>query len=288
MKHKYELEHSLKGLYKIRTPFSKVLFPPANLFLRLFTLHSGDGIEVKRYRISGCRILSAAPEGRRKDTPVLIYLHGGAFVYRAAEYHYRLVREYAGAGCRVLMPDYSLSPKKKYPSAVLETVAIYEWARENFTSSVAVAGDSAGAEIALSSTLRIIEEGMERPRFLMLVYPVVDPGMTESKRRFTDTPVWSSRLNEKMWRMYLGEEKYRSVLESPLLSSFPPSYIETPLVDALHDEGVILAEKLRENGVEVVHHDIPQAPHGYDMILSSPVVKASIEARKTYIMNAWC
>ncbi len=265
-----------------------MLFPPANLFLRLFTLRSGDGIEVKRYTAAGCRILSAEPVGSGDDKTVLIYLHGGAFVYRAAKYHYRLVREYAGAGCRVLMPDYSLSPQKKYPSAVLETVALYRWVLENLSSSVAVAGDSAGGEIALSSTLRIIEEGMERPRFLMLLYPVVDPGMTESKRRFTDTPVWSSRLNEKMWRLYLGEEKYRSVLESPLLSSFPPVYVETPIVDALHDEGVILSEKLRKNGVEVVHRDIPRAPHGYDMILSSPVVKESIEARKTYIMNAWC
>lgn len=186
------------------------------------------------------------------------------------------------------MPDYSLSPEMRYPAAVLETVALYRWARDNLSSSVALAGDSAGGEIALSTTLRIIGEGMEAPQFLMLIYPVVAPVMTESKRRFSDTPVWSSRLDEKMWRLYLGEEEYRSVLESPLLSSFPPVYIETPVVDALHDEGVMLAEKLEEKGVSVVHHDISGAPHGYDMILSSPLVKESMEARKNYIMRRWC
>lgn len=288
MKHKYELDESLKSLYKIRTPFSKVLFLPANLFLRLFTLRSGSGIVVKRYTISGLPVLDAAPEGAPDDIPVIIYLHGGAFVYSSAPYHYKLMREYALSGCRVLMPDYSLSPKKRYPSAVLETAALYSWAKENLSTVVALGGDSAGGEIVLSSTLRILEEGMEAPQFLMLIYPVVAPGMTESKRRFFDTPVWSSLLNEKMWRLYLGEEEYRSVLESPLLSIFPPSYVETPLLDALHDEGVMLVEKLRKNGVAVTHRDIPSAPHGYDMALSSPVVKESIEERKRFIMSCFC
>lgn len=288
MKYKYELDESLKSLYKIRTPFSKVLFLPANLFLRLFTLRSGSGIVVKRYTISGLPVLDAAPEGAPDDIPVIIYLHGGAFVYSSAPYHYKLMREYALSGCRVLMPDYSLSPKKRYPSAVLETAALYSWAKENLSTVVALGGDSAGGEIVLSSTLRILEEGMEAPQFLMLIYPVVAPGMTESKRRFFDTPVWSSLLNEKMWRLYLGEEEYRSVLESPLLSIFPPSYVETPLLDALHDEGVMLVEKLRKNGVAVTHRDIPSAPHGYDMALSSPVVKESIEERKRFIMSCFC
>lgn len=288
MKYKYELDESLKSLYKIRTPFSKVLFPPANLFLRLFTLRSGSGIVVKRYTISGLPVLDAAPEGAPDDIPVIIYLHGGAFVYSSAPYHYKLMREYALSGCRVLMPDYSLSPKKRYPSAVLETAALYSWAKENLSTVVALGGDSAGGEIVLSSTLRILEEGMEAPQFLMLIYPVVAPVETKSKRNFTDTPVWSSLLNEKMWRLYLGEEEYRSVLESPLLSIFPPSYVETPLLDALHDEGVMLVEKLRKNGVAVTHRDIPSAPHGYDMALSSPVVKESIEERKRFIMSCFC
>ncbi len=260
-----------------------MLFPPANLFLRLFTLHSGSGIRVRRYTISGLPVLDVAPEGAAGNIPVIIYLHGGAFVYRAAPYHYKNVREYALSGCRVLMPDYSLSPKNKYPSAVLETVALYRWAGESLTPHVSLAGDSAGGEIALSATLRIIEEGMERPQFLMLIYPVVAPVMTESKRKFTDTPVWSAALNEKMWKLYLGEEEYRSVLLSPLLSSFPPVYIETPVLDALHDDGAMLVEKLREKGVSVVHRDIPAAPHGYDMVLSSPVVKESMETRKQFI-----
>ena len=288
MKHKYELDESLQSLYKIHTPFSKVLFPPANLFLRLFSLRPGSGIVVRRYTLSGLPVLDVAPEGASADVPILIYLHGGAFVYRAAPYHYKLVREYALSGCRILMPDYSLSPENRYPAAVLETVALYRWARENLSASVALGGDSAGGEIALSATLRIIEDGMEVPQFLMLIYPVVDNVMTESKRRFTDTPVWSSVLNEKMWRLYLGKEKYRSVLESPLLSSFPPAYIETPVIDALHDEALMLAGKLGGKDVSVVCHDVPSAPHGYDMILSSPLVKESIEARKNYIISRLC
>ena len=288
VKRRYPLDRSLRSLLLIHTPLRKGLFPFASAFLCLFSLHGDRELDVKRYSIGKAGILDVSPKGSGGNIPVIIYLHGGAFVYRAAPYHYRLVREYALSGCRVLMVDYPLSPESRYPEAVEKTVEVYKWTLEHFSSSVAVMGDSAGAEIAISSTMRIIEEGLGRPQFLTLIYPVVAPIETESKRRFTDTPVWNSRLNSKMWEYYLGDKEYRSIFDCVCVSSFPPVYIETCNLDCLHDEGESLVFLLEENGIPVVHRNIEGACHGYDMISSSPLVKESMEARKTFIMKHLC
>ena len=288
VKNRYSIDDSLKALYFIRTPLWKGLFPFASAFLRLFSLYGDRKLDVRRYCVGKTGILDVSPKGSGGNIPVIIYLHGGAFVYRAAPYHYRLAREYALSGCRVLMVDYPLSPESRYPEAVEKTVEVYKRALEKFPSSVAVMGDSAGAEIALSTTMRIIEDGLRRPQFLALIYPVVAPIETESKRRFTDTPVWNSRLNSKMWEYYLQGEKYRSVFEYDRVASFPPVYIETCDVDCLHDEGESLVSLLEEKGVSVVHRNIKGACHGYDMISHSPLVKESMEARKNFIMEHFC
>ncbi len=288
VKRRYPIDRSLRSLFHIHTPLSRALFPFASAFLRLFSLHSDREIEVRWYSVGKTRVLDVSPKGNGKNIPVIIYLHGGAFVYRAAPYHYRLVKEYALSGCRVLMLDYPLSPMNRYPLAVDAAVEVYKWALEHFPAPVAVMGDSAGGEIALSSTMKIIEEGLRRPQFLSLIYPVVTPVETKSKRDFTDTPVWNSRLNGKMWEYYLGGREYRSIFDCGFVSAFPPVYIETCEFDCLHDEGEELSSVLSDNGVPVVHRNMEGACHGYDMISSSPLVKESMEARKTFIMNHSC
>ena len=206
VKRRYPLDESLKSLLLIHTPLSRPLFPLSSAFMSSFTLTSDNEVTVTKVKTGSSRSLLVTPKGGEKY-PVLLYLHGGAFVYKAAPYHYHNVREYAVRGrCRVLMPDYRLSPKWKYPSAVEDALEAYKWALDNLSpASIAVGGDSAGGEIALSLTRRIIEEGIAKPRFLMLVYPVVTPRGTETKELYKDTPVWNSVLNERMWKLYLGD-----------------------------------------------------------------------------------
>ena len=288
VKRRYPLDESLKSLFLIHTPLSRLLFPLSSAFLSQFTLHSDSDVTVTKVNIGKCQSLLVTPKDGEKY-PVLIYLHGGAFVYKAAPYHYRNVREYAVRGrCRVLMPDYRLSPKWKYPAAVEDAFEAYKWAQGNLSpSSIAVGGDSAGGEIALSLTERIIEEGIARPRFLMLVYPVVTLRSTETKELYKDTPVWNSVLNERMWKLYLGDGEYRDVLDSPDLPQFPPCYIETAEFDALRGDGEMLRAALEKSSVGVTYRCVTGACHGYDMVSSSPITKASMELRIRYILDGF-
>lgn len=254
-----------------------LLFPPGNIFLSLFRLKSDDEIEVKKMK--GASLV--LPRKRKENLPLIIYFHGGAYVYKAAPYHYRNVKEYVlKADAAVLMVDYSLSPKNKYPRAVEEGLG---WYKKYSSLRPALMGDSAGGEIALSVTMRIIEEKMALPRFLMLLYPVVAPVETESKRKYTSAPVWNSRLNEKMWRLYLGKEKYRSIFDFSSLASFPPTYIESAEFDPLRDEAEMLSNRLTSSGVDCDYFPVPGTPHGYDMVRSAAVVSEMMERRLEYI-----
>lgn len=281
MKQRYPLDRSFRKLHLIKAPLSSSLFPIANSFLGLFSLRSGDEISVSNYMGN----LLVEPKGRGGKLPLLIYFHGGAFVYKAAPYHYKLLREYVlKCGIRVLIADYPLSPKHRYPAAADYALTLYRSSvRDYGEGRIALMGDSAGGEIVLSAMMRLIESGLPRPCFLMLIYPVVAPLSTLSKDKYTDTPVWNSRLNDRMWKYYLGAACYRSIFGYGSLSSFPPVYIETAEFDALHDEGVMLSSLLQSAGVETSLYEIPHAPHGYDMCLDGDITLASIGRRCRYI-----
>lgn len=255
------------------------LLPAGNILLSLFTLKDDGEIEVKR--LDGAILV--LPRKRDNKTTILIYFHGGAYVYKAAPYHYRNVREYVvKANVAVLMVDYPLSPRNKYPEAVAKGV---EWYEKFSSCPLAVAGDSAGGEIALSVVMATIERKLPLPLFLMLLYPVVSPIETESKRKYTSTLVWNTRLNKKMWRLYLGKEEYRSVFDFPEISSFPPTYIESAEFDPLSDEAEILFDKLSSSGVECDYYKVPGTPHGYDMIRKAHIVDSAFKRRIDYLVK---
>ncbi|MBD5555204.1 MAG: alpha/beta hydrolase [Roseburia sp.] len=86
-------------------------------------------------------------------------------------------------------------------------------------------------------------------------YPVTDRRMiTESMKKFTDTPVWDAKLTAMFWKAYLGNQvpkqiQYASPIEAESLEHFPNVYIEVAEFDSLRDEGIAFAERLRSEGV---------------------------------------
>lgn len=289
-KMKYRLNKDLKKLYLIKTPFCRPLFSLAGLVLRRCSFKRMNGIKVEKHKVNRADgtmldVTLLTPLDAGDNLPLLLYLHGGAYVYKAAPYHYSLMSRYCSeCQCLVLFVDYSLSPGKKYPLAVEEAVSAYKWALEELgVKRIAVMGDSAGGEIALSTVMRVLGGNLTRPSFLSLIYPVVAPIDTPSKAEFNNTPVWNAVLNRKMWRYYLGEKEYSSVFDYPRLFDFPPLYIETAEFDCLADEGRMLVSLLRKNGVSVLHNEVEGAPHGYDIALGAECTKRMTKKRIVYI-----
>lgn len=127
------------------------------------------------------------------------------------------------------------------------------------------------------------------PNGVMLIYPVTDRRMiTESMKKYTDTPVWDSNLSKMMWNVYLGEKmpvpiQYASPMEAETLADFPKTYIEVAEFDSLKDEGVAFSQRLQAEGVSVELHEVKGACHGFEMALDSSIVQEAMQRRLKWI-----
>ena len=236
-----------------------------------------------------------SPSSSKEELPALVYVHGGGFVYKAASYQKKLAINYAGqAGCRVFFPHYHLAPKYPYPAAYEDILSVYRYVMLHADElgvdkeRIGLAGDSAGASIAALVCNRWEKEQINMPCLQMLVYPVTDARMeTDSMKRYTDTPMWDSRTNERMWSYYCGEDLELKKQASPMLCSLPSklpgTYIETAQYDCLHDEGVAYAGKLKEAGAEVELNETEGTFHGYDAATGAQIVIRNINRRISFL-----
>ena len=140
--------------------------------------------------------------------------------------------------------------------------------------------------------LQAIDEGLPVPCAQLLTYPAVgNAGETESLRRYTDTPMCSSRDMDIYGAWYVQDETagklaYRSPIEAESFAGTPMTYIETAEFDALRDGAILYAEKLRAEGIPTELHNTAGTVHGYDMMLKSGVVKELVAKRVDFLKRA--
>ena len=163
----------------------------------------------------------------------------------------------------VVAVDYPLAPEHKYPAAPDAAFAVTAWVAENGASigadaeRLAVAGDSAGGNLAAVVALKARDAGGPTIAFQLLVYPDLDFRRSNySIREFAGQNGNVSRATQE-WFMdhYLSDEEEKldplvSPLLAPDLSGLPDALVITAEYDALRDEGEAYGEKLVEAGVE--------------------------------------
>ena len=287
-------------------PFNPAIVAVGNLYqdLEWGRTKAPEGMEETEIVTEGTQKLSVkttvfSMADAPADAPALIYVHGGAFAYKAAAYQKKLAMIYAKkAGCKVFFPHYHLAPKYPYPAAYEDVMALYRYVTEHARelgvdpARIGIAGDSAGASLAALVCNRSEEENVKMPCLQMLVYPVTDARMeTESMKLFTDTPNWDSKANERMWNYYCGKDPEKRDKASPmwcdLPSALPVTYIETAEFDCLHDEGQAYAEKLKQAGVDVEINETEGTFHGYDAAIDTQIVKQQISRRISFLRSGY-
>ncbi|MFI6604098.1 alpha/beta hydrolase [Nonomuraea sp. NPDC050536] len=211
----------------------------------------------------GLRLRHYFPAEERR--PLVVFLHGGAWVICDLDSHDRLCRRIAMAcGVEVLAVDYRLAPEHPYPAAVDDAVAVLRWARP-----VGVAGDSAGGYLATMACLRLRDAGEELPAVQILACPNTD--LTLSKDSVRDKGSgYSLDADFLQWavRQWVPDDGLRadpvvSPLRVPDLREMPATVLVTAEHDALRDEGDAYAERLAESGVRVIHRREPDLEHGF-------------------------
>ena len=256
-----------------------------------------------RQRIGAVR---AMPVGERRgrlyvptavsgDGPLLVFFHGGGYMYGDLSSHDAPCRFLAErAGVRVLSVDYRLAPEAKFPAAYDDAMAAYRWVVENAASlgadpeRLAVGGDSAGACLAAGVALEAARAGLPLA-FQLLVYPATDTARdTQSLRLFGEGFFLTRAFMALATSSYLdADADLRDPRHAPAYAEVPPgvapAYVATAGFDPLRDEGEAYARKLTEAGVPVELRRFDEQIHGFLNIVgvgrSSRAAMARIAAR---------
>ncbi len=295
----YNIHPDFMKYKNIKPPMNPAILPLINVFMTksLNRVKMPNGLIETKHRIIGYQgaAINAAilePAGRISPLPCLVYFHGGAFAMQAASYQKRLACDYAlRTPCKVVLVDYRLLPKNVFPVGLEDCYSAFCWIQEHAESlgidknRIAVGGDSAGGALAAGVCLVARDRKIPMPCFQMLIYPVVDKRQTgNSMKEFVDTPLWNSKLNAKMWRMYLknglpDKKEYASPAEAASLEGMPPSYIEVAEYDCLRDEGIAFAEALKNSGVTTELYKTQRTVHGFEIAENNGIVHESVTRR---------
>jgi acetyl esterase/lipase len=211
-------------------------------------------------------------EATLPGSPVVLHLHGGAFVSGGLDNGRAVASTLAEAGAAVMSVAYPLAPQHRFPEGLEAAFGALEWLHRTRArlasrkSRVFVAGEEAGGNLA--AALAMMARDRQGPPLAgqILLSPMIDPRMaTCSMREAEAGPVGCQWADG--WHAYLGSAEkaahpYASPLVSTRLAGLPPALVLTAEDDLLRDEALTYARHLRMAGVPVHAHILP-APTGW-------------------------
>jgi acetyl esterase/lipase len=269
------------------------------------TFNPAEGVQVPRARLSQLRVpAKMLPDLRIEDRkisrgdlpdipvriywphasveplPVVVFYHGGGFALGDLDTHEPIARAHAvGAAAIVVSVDYRLAPEHPFPAGVDDCWAALQWVGEHAAelggdpNRLAVAGDSAGGNLAAVVAQLARDNGGPALRFQLLWYPSVTadaslPSFTEN----ADAPVLNREGIDAFLTWYLPGVEITDPKALPAtiapanaadFSGLPPAFIGTAEHDPLRDDGARYAELLNAAGVPVELSNEPTLVHGF-------------------------
>lgn len=235
--------------------------------------------------------------------PGIVFFHGGGWVACSVESHDNICRRLARlSGCAVLSVDYRLAPEAVFPAALDDGCAALRYVAAQAAelgidaSRLAVAGDSAGGNLAAACAQLSLQPSLELPRLAhqLLLYPVLDSGCgTPSYAAYAEGYLLTADLMRWFWRQYAPTAASRSdVRAAPGLASsvagLPAATILLAQCDPLHDEGWTYAERLRAAGVPVTLRTWEGLFHGFaSMVGMLPAADQALEMGAAALRKAF-
>jgi acetyl esterase len=217
------------------------------------------------------------PEGAGDRPALTLYYHGGGWVIGTLDTHDGTCRALAQkSGNAVLSVAYRLAPEHRYPAAADDCYDALVWAAANAESlgvdgsRLAVAGDSAGGNLAAAVAIMTRDRAGPALRHQLLIYPVTDNDFSLASYAENGSGDYylSTDGMRWFWDHYLGETSAENaplatVLRTANLSGLAPATVITAEFDPLRDEGIAYAEKLKAAGVAADAATAPGMVHGF-------------------------
>ncbi len=216
----------------------------------------------------------ALPDSRT-DVPVVMWFHGGGWVWgNPVDYDPICTFVAARVGCVVVSVDYRLAPEHRAPVAAHDCVDATTWVQVSGdvlradTGRMAVAGDSAGGNLAAVVAQVLRDAGTTALLHQALVYPAVDLTMSSpSIAEHSEGAILTRRSMDAFLDHYAGPGgDVLDPLLSPLfgrLEGLPPALVQTADLDPLRDDGIRYADALRGAGVPARLTNYLGVPHGF-------------------------
>ena len=228
-------------------------------------------------------VYSVAPHSGTDIKHVIFYLHGAGWVFGSFHTHEKLVRELAArTNSLVVFPEYTRSPEAKYPTAIEQCYFVLSHLWEIIGrrcpnadhSTLTVAGDSVGGNMAIAMALMSQMRGGPKIHKLLLYYPVTNACFdTPTYRQFAVNYYLYRAQMQWFWRQYTACWKDRDqITASPLrasvdcLKTIPDTMIINGQADVLRSEGEAFGEKLRCAGVAVTAIRVQGTIHDFVML----------------------
>lgn len=203
------------------------------------------------------------PHASADAYPVIVYYHGGGWVIADLNTYDASAKAIAEqTGAVVVSVHYRQGPEHKFPTAHNDAFAAYKWVLENAvrlkadTNYIAVAGESAGGNLACNVSIMARDKGLTMPKHQVLVYPVTNNDMNnESYKKYATAKPLNKPMMEWFAKNYLQSLSRaadpRIALVKANLTGLPSTTIVGAEIDPLQSEGKLLADKLKQAKVEV-------------------------------------
>ena len=217
--------------------------------------------------------------------PVIVYYHGGGWVIATNDTYDASARALTNGVQAVLVAvEYRKSPEHKFPAAHDDALAAYEWVLKNAGSlhgdpkKIALAGESAGGNLATSVAMAARDKGLQLPVHELLVYPIASgdlssPSEIENAQAKPLNRALMGWFAEKYFRTPADGKDPRINLVGANLKGLPPTTIINAEIDPLRSDGENLATRMRDAGVAVEQRTFTGVTHEF-FGMGAAVIKA--------------
>ncbi len=226
---------------------------------------------------------------------VILYLPGGAYVVRMPNLHTAMVsRLCKNANAKTLMAYYRLAPEHPFPACLEDALLAYQWLLDQGIApqNIAIAGDSAGGGLTLSTLLGIKTRKLPMPGCAYMLSPLLDVSDHAPSR-------WKNALSDRALPapharamnprpMYLGDNAPDDPMVSPINGNFtglPPLYIQVSDSEMLLDDSLRLARRGHTYDVEVTVDLWHKVPHVWQAFSFLPESSEALEKAARFLRD---
>lgn len=254
---------------------------------------------MSREVMPGVKVRIYTPKGATGTLPVIVYYHGGGWVIANLNTYDPSVRALTEqTGAIIVSVAYRQAPEHKFPTAHNDSFAAYQWVLKNAASfkgdptKVAVAGESAGGNLACAVSMMARDKKVQMPKHQLLVYPIAGYDLnTPSYLANTETKPLNKDLMAWFFKYYLrtpadGKSPMIDLVHANL-KGLPATTLITDQYDPLMSEGKMLADNLQKAGVAVKYQNYDGVTHEFfGMAAVVPEAKQAQALASSELKNA--